>query len=76
MNSKQRRILKRKFPYTTVYKTTSQHPIPAEIYKWCDNTFGEDNFIKQYDWWQNELTIRFAKSEHLNWFLIRWGSEF
>ena len=38
-----------------------------EMYKWCEENFGEDNIRILY------RTIYFNKQEHYNWFMLRWS---
>lgn len=69
MNSKQRRILKRKFRYHHITRYSFLHPNHHDLFKWCDNQFGKDTWDYEIQW-PDSVVYKFKYAEHRTWFLI------
>ena len=80
MNSKDRRKLKRKFPYTIEMKrlfiTKSDnddlYDRLSEMDQWCDKQFGKGKWDRDSRQWYVNL-YKFKLSEHKIWFVMRWS---
>lgn len=62
--------------YTVTLKNVSSRVKVREIAKWCDDTFGVDNWHESWAVLTShnyDHIYRFKKEEHKNWFLLRWS---
>ena len=69
MNSKERRKLRREYPFTYtrmgIFSLDDLHKSVA----WCDAQFGKKNWRCTGYW---GTTFKFKEEKHLTWFSMRW----
>jgi hypothetical protein len=77
VNSKDRRKLKRKFPYMVEVKRMFVKPYDyyydrqTDMDQWCNEQFGKGNWGRDGAFWYVSI-YKFKLSEHKNWFSLRW----
>lgn len=66
------------FTYADREKLSEKHKkdfydIEVDMFDWCDETFGEQEWVNEYRESYDAHEFHFKKEEHRTWFIMRWS---
>lgn len=55
--------------------TMPNHSVSNDMFEWCSDTFGEDNFIAFYTSTKRTYTFWFDKPQNATLFILKWKTQ-